>query len=309
MKLGVNLPQTSDFDLAHDVTAFAREAERIGYDSLWAYERLLSPADQSGHHGLYGMPDAPWPERYGYVSDPQVVLAMAAAVTERAELGTGVLVPPLHVPVRLAKSLAALDAGSGGRLIAGLGSGWSADEFAAVAPRPMAERGAALDEFLDVAEQVWGADPVAFGNERWRIAPARINPKPVRKIPVYLAGYGPAALRRIARRGDGWLPTGLPPERIGAMLAGLRADAVAAGRPADAVGCICQVSYQGLAEVPAAGRAPYTGSIPQLVEDIVALAAAGVDHVYVTLPTAVRNLGELIDAAGTLHAAVRDAGF
>jgi alkanesulfonate monooxygenase SsuD/methylene tetrahydromethanopterin reductase-like flavin-dependent oxidoreductase (luciferase family) len=66
---------------------------------------------------------------------------MAAAVTERVKLGTAVVLPPLHMPLRLAKSFATIDAASGGRLVAGLGSGWSVDEFNAIAPRPLKERG------------------------------------------------------------------------------------------------------------------------------------------------------------------------
>src|SRR5690242_310473 len=83
VKIGVNLPQTTNYDLATDVTTFAREAERLGYDSLWAYDRLLMPEDQSGVHGLYAMPDVPWPDRYGRTTDPLVTLTLAAAVTER----------------------------------------------------------------------------------------------------------------------------------------------------------------------------------------------------------------------------------
>ncbi|GAA0447953.1 LLM class F420-dependent oxidoreductase [Paractinoplanes deccanensis] len=298
MKLGVNLPQTTTFDLAHDVTAFAREAERIGFDSLWAYDRVLTPDDQSGPHGLYGMPDVPWPERYGYTTDPLVTLSMAAAVTERAELGTGVIVAPLHLPVRLAKMLSALDAASGGRLIAGLGAGWSVDEFEATAPRPLRERGAALDEFLDIAAAVWGPDPVSFDNGRYRVTSARINPKPARRIPVFLGGgRGEAALRRIARRADGWLPTAVPPQQVGETLRHLRTLAAEAGRDPDAIACVFQV---GVATAP---------SVPKIVEEIEALAKAGVDHVYVTLPSAVSSLAELIDTAGALMTAAEDAGL
>ena len=80
-----------------------------------AYDRLLSPVDQSGVHEAFGVPDLPWPEQYATSTDPLITLTLAAAVTERVELGTGVLVAPLYTPVRLAKSLAALDAASGGR--------------------------------------------------------------------------------------------------------------------------------------------------------------------------------------------------
>jgi probable F420-dependent oxidoreductase len=297
VKLGVNLPQTTGFDLAHDVTAFAREAERIGFDSLWAYDRVLMPEDQSGPHGLYGVPGLPWPDRYGYTTDPLITLATAAAVTERAELGTGVLVPPLHVPLRLAKMLAALDAASGGRLIAGLGSGWSPDEFDATAPRPLTERGAALDEFLDVAAAAWGPDPASFDNGRYRFKDVRINPKPARRIPVLLAGGADAALRRIARRADGWLPTAVPPKQVGETLTRLREMATAEGRDPAAVTCVFQL---GVATAP---------SVPRLVGDIAELAEVGVDHVYVTLPSAVSGLTELIDTASALMAAAEEAGL
>ncbi|XVV16298.1 TIGR03619 family F420-dependent LLM class oxidoreductase [Actinoplanes sp. CA-131856] len=297
MKLGVNLPQTTTYDLAHDVTTFAREAERIGFDSLWAYERVLTPEDQSGTHGLYGMPGVPWPERYGYTTDPLVTLSMAAAVTSRAELGTGVLVPPLHLPVRLAKTLAALDAASGGRLIAGLGAGWSVDEFEATAPRPLTERGAALDEFLDVAEAVWGPDPVSFDNGRYAVKPSRINPKPARRIPIVLGGRGEPALRRAARRADGWLPTATPADQVGETLTRLRDMAADAGRDRSAITCVFQI---GVATTPV---------IPKIVEEIEALAKAGVDHVYVTLPSALSSLTELIDSAAALMSAAEDAGL
>ena len=292
MKIGVNLPQTTDYDLANDVTTFAREAERLGYDSLWAYDRLLMPEDQSGAHGLYGMPDVPWPVRYGESTDPLVTLTLAAAVTERAELGTGVLVPPLHTPVRLAKSLAALDAASGGRLIAGLGSGWSSDEFEAAAPRPLSERGAALDEFLDVAAAVWGPDPVTYSNGRYRIAPSRINPKPARRIPVVLGGNSEAALRRIARRADGWLPTGISAKQTGETLTRLREMAAGHGRDPYGIGVVFQVLVRDLTQ-PA-----------RAVDEIAALAEVGVEHVYVTLPSAANHLDELLEAAARLRGAL-----
>ncbi|MGK5684179.1 TIGR03619 family F420-dependent LLM class oxidoreductase [Actinoplanes sp. URMC 104] len=296
MKIGINLPQTTAYDLASDVTTFAREAERLGYDSLWAYDRVLTPQDQSGSHGLYGMPGVPWPERYAHTTDPLVTLTLAAAVTERVELGTGVLVAPLHLPVRLARMLAALDVASGGRLIAGLGAGWSIDEFEATAPRPIGERGAALDEFLDVAAAVWGPDPVAYDNGRYRIAPARINPKPARRIPVLLGGFGEPALRRVARRADGWLPTGLPPAEVGRTLTRLREMAAAHGRDPYAL--------RGFSQVGVAGPADLT----RVADDVAALAEVGVEHVYVTLPSATRDLAELLEAAARLIAELGRAG-
>lgn len=309
MRLGVNLPQTNRYDLGNDVTAFARAAEEIGYDSLWAYERILSPEDSSGPHGLYGVPDLAWPESYAHTTDALVTLTLAAAVTSRVELGTSVLIPGLHLPFRLARTLAALDTASGGRLIAGLGSGWSIDEFEATAPRPIAERGKALDEFLDYAAAAWGPDPVSFENDRYRLAPSRVNPKPARRVPLFLAGSNRTSFGRIARRGDGWLPTGVPPKQVGETLAGIREQAAANGRDPSEISCIFQLGIRSLAEVPSEGRQPYTGNVKQIVEDVVALDEAGVDHVYVTLTSAANGLDDLIEVAHNLHTEVRAAGL
>jgi probable F420-dependent oxidoreductase len=305
LKVGIGLPLLKNFDPATDVTRAARVVEDIGYDSVWAFERLLLPVDQSGEHGLYRMPGVPWPERYGSVLDPLVALTLAAAVTQRVELGTCVLVAPLHVPARLARTLASIDAASGGRLVAGIGSGWSIDEFAAVAPRPFAERGAALDEFLDVAEALWGTDPVSFRNERYEVAPAEFGPKPARRIPVYLGGNSEVALRRIARRADGWLPTGLAPEAVGAMLGRLRELTAEAGRDPGEVGCTFQVGLSTVGDATTKERRPYTGSIEQIAGDIAQLAEAGVDHVFVTVPTVAEDMDEYEDIAGRFYTAIQ----
>jgi probable F420-dependent oxidoreductase len=303
LKFGIGLPQTKDFG-PRDVLIAARACEEIGFDSLWVFERVLLPADQSGPHGLYGIPDVPWPVRYGGVADPLLTLAAAAAVTERAELGTCVLLPPLHVPFALARSLAGLDALSNGRLLAGLGTGWSIDEYAAVAPRPFAERGAALDEFLDLAAAVWGPDPVTFENERYRVAPAEVGPKPARRIPLLLAGSNRTALSRVARRGDGWLMTGAPPAQVGATLSRVRDMAAEAGRDPLGITGVFQLAVTSLTE-----RQLYGGRPAELMEDVAALAAAGVDHVFLQLPTVVSNVDELVERAAELHAAACSAGL
>ncbi|NMO53341.1 TIGR03619 family F420-dependent LLM class oxidoreductase [Actinoplanes sp. TBRC 11911] len=302
MKLGVSLPQAAPYRLAADVPVFAAAAERIGYDSLWALERLLAPVDQSGEHGAYGIPDLPWPDYYDRVSDPLVTLAQAAAVTSRIALGTGLIPAPLHHPVWLAKGLASLDVASGGRLIAGIGSGWSPDEYAAVAPRPFRERGKALDEFLDVAGVIWGPDPVSYQGSVFELAPSRVGPKPVGAIPIFLGGATPPVLRRVVRRRLGWLPNVIPPDLIVRMLGEIREQA------GFAVQCLVQVNYSGTVEVATSRRSPYTGSLAQITEDLVTLADGGVDHAYVTLSDAVTDVRALIDAAEKLHEYAVNAG-
>ena len=305
----MSLPQLGWYDLTTDIVEAARGYEEIGLDSGWAFERILVPDDQSGPHGLYAAPDVPWPEFYRDTPDALTVLAMAGAVTSRLELGTNVLIPPLHLPTRLARAVASLDSLTRGRVIAGLGTGWSIDEFAAAAPRPFAERGAALEEFLDVAEAVWGPDPVQFHNERYDIAPATIGPKPARRIPIVLAGVKGPALERIARRGDGWLPVAGPPAQMVATLAELRSRAENYGRPPAAVGCIAQISKREFGRVSTSGRPPYAGDFDQLTEDIAALAAGGVEHVFLACTSGTRSLSQLLDWAAEFHRTVRAAGL
>lgn len=309
VKLGMNLPQLSQFTPGKDVVAAARAMEEIGFDSLWVFERVLVPGDQSGPHGLYGVPGLAWPDLYRGVADALVTLAMAAAVTERVELGTGVLVVPLHLPLRLARELATLDAASGGRVIAGLGTGWSPDEFAAGAPVPLTERGRALDDFLDIAAAVWGPGPVSYSTGRYQVAAADISPKPARPIPVLL-GAGPGsekALRRVARRADGWVASGATPEQVTATRARLREFAEAAGRDPATISCTVQINVMAVTatEQP---RESMTGTIAQFAGDVAAAVEAGADHVYLTLPAAMRDVKELIDSAGELHERVRSAG-
>ena len=114
-------------DLQHDVVEAARTAEAAGFDSLWTSERLLFPETPAE---LYAeVPNVPWPEHSRQAADPLAVLIAAAVVTERVRLGVSLLVAALHTPIQLAKALATIDQISGGRMIAGMGTGWSTDEF------------------------------------------------------------------------------------------------------------------------------------------------------------------------------------
>lgn len=190
VSLGLGLPQMKQYDIGRDVATVARAAEDAGYESLWVFERVLFP--ELTTQGLYGVPGLPWPDEYRSVADPLVTLTLAAAATGRARLGTSVLIAPLHVPFQLARSLASLDVASGGRVVAGLGTGWSLDEYAAASVAPFEKRGAVLDELLDVCAAVWGPDPVSYRGELTTIAPAEVGPKPVRPVPVYLLYQQPA---------------------------------------------------------------------------------------------------------------------
>ncbi|QFU88297.1 TIGR03619 family F420-dependent LLM class oxidoreductase [Amycolatopsis sp. YIM 10] len=205
MRIGFSLPQYGA--MAHELDRladFARQAEELGADSLWVGDRVLAAVDPSV--GYMGTDTIPW--QLHTMLDPFVALSVASSVTERALLGTSALVAPWYHPLLLARSLTGVDVVSGGRLIPGLGTGWSPEEYEGVGV-PWKERGARLDECLDVLEAVWTTEPVAHHDGTHYAYPAaHIGPKPVQhpRPPLYLSGFALAARRRAARRADGILP-------------------------------------------------------------------------------------------------------
>lgn len=307
IRLGLGLPQLKRYQLACDVVSVARAAEDIGYDGVWVFERVLFPENPT--QGMYGVPGLPWADLYRSVADPLVTLTTAAAVTERVRLGTAVLVAPMHQPFQLARGLASLDAVSGGRLVAGLGTGWSIEEYAAAGIAPFEQRGAVQDELLDVFAAVWGPDPVSYQGTYTTINEAEVGPKPAHPIPVYLAGHSPKALKRVARRADGWISVLTPPAQITATMQKLNEQAAEFGREPGAIEAFVRANVEISAKpIDDANRQQFTGSVEQIVQDTVAMAEAGVNEVLLDLCPTVDDAAQLVDLATQVHAEIRAAG-
>ncbi len=188
---------------AHDDLArFAAEAERLGADSLWVGDRLLSAVNPSVGYG--GMDTIP--EQFRTNLDPFIALTVAATVTSRVRLGSSVFVAPWYPPVQLARQLTSIDVISGGRLVPGFGIGWSPEEYEA-AGAPFSRRGAQMDEVLDTLDELWTTNPVSFDGARWSIPESWVDLKPVQRPrpPIYIGAFTPAGLRRIGQRADGWM--------------------------------------------------------------------------------------------------------
>lgn len=203
MKFGVHLPQAGRAASGRAVLDIARQAEELGFDSVWLYDHLFTPAKQSTPYpgsadGVYRFPlDAPY-------LDCVAVLGALAAATERVTFGTRVMVPLLRNPAVLAKQLAGIDEIAGGRLMLGLGVGWMPEEFEA-AGVPFERRGARMDEHVALMRNVWSGTLQPFEGEFYRHVAGSFLPRPPRgTIPVLFGGFSQAALRRVARLGDGW---------------------------------------------------------------------------------------------------------
>jgi probable F420-dependent oxidoreductase len=191
----------------HDVTSLvqqARLAETLGFDSVWAG-------------------DSPITRRR---ADPLLVLSAAAEATQRIALGTAVLLPALRHPILLAHQLSTLDRLSEGRLIAGMGAGFpnpnTEAQFTALQV-DFRRRVSRLTESIDAMRRLWTADAVSFEGKHFAFHDVTIAPKPAQPggPPIWLAGSGAGALRRVADLADGWLPYPPTPELYAEELATL----------------------------------------------------------------------------------------
>jgi probable F420-dependent oxidoreductase len=221
LKLGVGLftgqiPATSKRSYHQeyrDILELTRLVESSGLDAAWVSE----------HHFAAD----------GYLPSLAVMMAAMAAVTERIELGTGVVLAPFHDPIRLAEDFAVVDQISGGRTICGLGIGWREEEFRAFGI-DISSRARRLVEIVEILRLCWGRDRVDFGGRFYSYEGVAVTPKPHRIPPMLVGGFVDRAVARAGRIGDGYISSRAPVARVAEsfeLAARARADAGRAGPP------------------------------------------------------------------------------
>jgi probable F420-dependent oxidoreductase len=284
MKVGILLPQTGELATSENVLYIGKEAEKEGLDSVWVFERLLWPLKPQTPYG--GIPNTPIPVEYQSVLDPLETLTYLAGNTERISLGTSIIDIFFHNPVTLARRFATLDVLSGGRVIAGLGIGWSKDEYD-VSGIPYRHRGARADEYVQLLKRIWTDDVVEFKGEYYNVPASKIGPKPVQKPhpPILLAGYSPKTFPRIVNYADGWLPiAGFGPlEQLEQAIDGLREGASRANKNPSNIRVVV-LSYPNVLDSSQGSsssqqRLPMSGTIDQIGSDIDRIKAMGAEHV------------------------------
>lgn len=229
MKFGVTGVNAGRRVQGENAAVLARLAEEAGFESLWAVEHVVVPANYQSRYPYSADGRMPGKEEVS-IGDPLIWLTYAAAVTERINLATGILILPQRNPLLLAKECATLDTLSGGRLLLGVGVGWLQEEFAALGI-PFEGRGARTDEYVEALRVAWQQEEPTFGGRFASFEKAKSYPKPVRgTIPIIVGGHTDAAARRAGRIGDGFFPWGLGAEHLTRLIGVMRDAAIEAGR-------------------------------------------------------------------------------
>jgi probable F420-dependent oxidoreductase len=293
MRISFALPQfhLQAFEVAR-VAEFSREMEQAGAASLWVGDRNLAAVEPRIGYGGQG---TTIPPELNPAADPFVLLGVAAAATERVLLGSHVIIAPLYPPVQLARMLTTIDLISGGRLLPGFGIGWSPEEFEA-AGKDFSKRGALLDELLDALESIWTEDPAEYSGSLLSVPRHHAPLKPARqpRPPVYLGALSERALRRVARRADGWLPLYVVPsymdaDGLVAQRALLDQWAVEAGRKPEDIDTVLRVNIDA-------------GTNARTTADAILAAheKTGIDHFMVDTMYEVKSVDESLSYAHEL---------
>ncbi|MFF8845910.1 LLM class F420-dependent oxidoreductase [Streptomyces sp. NPDC015127] len=235
--------------------------------------------------------------------DPVATLSFLAAATERVRLLSHVAVVGLRHPLVTAKQYATLDHLSGGRLVLGVGAGHVREEFDALGV-DFDARGPVLDETLDALRAALGPEEYPrFAGERFSFDGLGQRPRPAQeRVPLWVGGSSPAAVRRAALKGDGWLPQGDPRDRLPAQIARIRTLREKAGVETPyVIGAITEPLYVG---EPAwrTGRRTLTGKPQALADALRAYAVMGVDQIQVRFRS--RGVTELTDQMAAFAADV-----
>jgi probable F420-dependent oxidoreductase len=258
VRFGFTCRGTADLAL-EDYDTLIGDLDRLGFDSIWLPETML---------------------RGGF--DPVVGLAWAAARTDRLKIGSHLVVPG-RSPFVLARELAQLDRLSGGRLLLTAVLGLpEADEVAAQGV-DKGERGALLEEGVEVMRRLWRGETVDHDGPHYRLTNARLDPLPVQEpIEIWLGGQLPGALRRVGRMADGYLPGLCTPDEAAANRTVVEAAAAEAGRRIDPEHYGVNLSY-------------HRGPIPREAAEQLRARRPDLDPADV-VPTSPAALAETVDA-------------
>jgi probable F420-dependent oxidoreductase len=220
IKFGVRVPNSGPLCAKENIVRAAKEAERLGFDSIWVHDHVVWSAEMHRHHISSGAAEAIREDQEANFYEALTTLSYLAAETKTIQLGVACLVMPCRNPIYAAKQTATLDWLSDGRLIVGVGLGSKAtresNEFE-VFGVPIKPRGRRTDEYIEAMKAIWTQPLASYRGKYISFERAEIFPKPVQKPhpPVWVGGWMDQAAVRAGRYGEGWIPGWLSPKEMG----------------------------------------------------------------------------------------------
>ncbi|MBI3514359.1 MAG: TIGR03619 family F420-dependent LLM class oxidoreductase [Proteobacteria bacterium] len=262
----------------------ARLAEELDFDSIWLPDHVAFPVALRSVYP-YSATGAFPADLSEPLLEPIATLGVLAGATKRVKLGTAVLVMPYRNPVLLARMLVTLDQFSGGRIVLGAGVGWLAEEFELLGAPAFAQRGRVTDEYLEIVKAICAGGTVAYHGQTYRFDAIHAVPGSLQRPhpPLLIGGLADPALRRVARLADGWLAVTIGPTQLPERLAALRRFCTEHGRRYDDLTLVHKL-FLSIGEPKPSGfgeRAPGTGSIPEIIDDLKTLFDLGFQTVIV----------------------------
>jgi probable F420-dependent oxidoreductase len=311
MKVGMLIPSAGQQATRENLVQAAKQAEEERFDSLWVWERLISPLKPQTPYPL--TPDGSFPIEFQSLFEPLEALTFVAANTSKISLGTSIIDMLFHNPVVLARRFATLDILSEGRAIAGLGIGWLKDEYQ-ISNISMENRGKRADEYIQLLKKIWTDDVVEFKGQFYNMPASKIGPKPLQNPhpPIYMGAFSPKAFGRVVKYADGWI----------GMIAGTLDDfentvnmvrdmaiKEKESNKKDANGFkMILLTYPKVIENSSSShhkeheRPPITGTLDEIGSDLRRIKEMGVEHIifgYSFLPIG-RNVDKMIDTTKEL---------
>lgn len=263
-----------------ELAAIAQACDRAGFDYVGVCDHVAIPADRALTMGTAWF-------------DTVATLGWLAGVTSRVRLLSHVYVAALRHPLATAKGFATLDELSGGRAVLGVGAGHVADEFALLGV-DFAERGRLTDDAVQGIRRAWSDE---FGWVDDTLGAFGQRPRPVQPggPPIWIGGSSPAALRRAATHGDGWLPQGTPKSGMTEAISHIGEQRASTGRTGPfTIGAIARPFFLG---DPGPdwdlGRATLAGGAERIAAEVADYEAMGVDVLQVRFRS--RSVAEYVE--------------
>jgi probable F420-dependent oxidoreductase len=280
MKLGVFLPVSGRAAVPEVLTEAAQQAERLGFDSVWAAERLVNPWEMNTRYPYkandtwFVPPESPFLETL-------TALTFLAGVTSTISLGSAVIVLPYRNPLFTARVATSIDTLSKGRLILGVGIGWMPEEFDALGV-DFKGRAGMSEEQLQIFNLLWATERPEFKGRYYQFEPVAVNPRPVQqpRFPIWIGGESEAAQRRAAKYADAWFSyfVKITARDLAERFEHVQELAAEAGRGPDDVKLCCVRPIEVTDEPVSQEDESLRGTPAQLIEALRPYVEAGVQH-------------------------------